>query len=251
MPPLIELREVSLLLDRRSGSEVRFALDAFELEAGEAVALTGPSGCGKSTLLNLVAGLRRPDAGTVRVGGVDLVSLPPARLDRHRGRLCGMVFQSFHLLAPFSALENVLIGLRFGARPQGGRRERAVAALERVGLAHRMGAKAAELSVGERQRVAIARAIAGEPALLLADEPTGSLDPATAAEVFALLREAGTEGGRSLLMVTHDRDLAAALPRRFDCSELVSHARGGVAGSPGPGPAAGSERPATEGGAGA
>jgi len=230
MDPLIQLREVSLVLGRSPRGEVRFSLEAFEVEAGEAVALTGPSGCGKSTLLNLVAGLRRADAGTLRVGGEDLARLAPSALDRHRGRLCGMVFQSFHLLAPFSALENVLIGLRFGARPRGGLRERAVAALERVGLAHRMEARPAELSVGERQRVAIARAIAGEPALLLADEPTGSLDPATSAEVFELLKETGTESGRTLVMVTHDRELAAALPRRFDCGALVtdtSRARGG------------------------
>ena len=218
------MRDVSLSLGASAPDQsVRFSLPAFEVEAGEAVALTGPSGCGKSTLLNLLAGLRRVDSGEVRVAGRDLGNLSVAELDRHRGKHLGMVFQSFHLLAPFTAVENVEIGLRFGVRqfPRRQRRDRALKVLRRVGLGERLQARPGEMSVGERQRVAIARAIAGAPSLLLADEPTGSLDPETGREIFALLREVAAEENRTLLMVTHDPELAAALPRVFDCSGLI------------------------------
>ncbi|MEM6675877.1 MAG: ABC transporter ATP-binding protein [Planctomycetota bacterium] len=222
---MIRLRDVSLRLGSAGqASSVRFDLPAFDVEAGERVALTGPSGCGKSTLLNLVAGLRRAHRGEVRVAGADLGGLSPARLDRHRGAHCGMVFQTFHLLAPFTAVENVTIGLRFGARRRTQARTRAVDVLRRVGLGDRLHARPDQLSVGERQRVAIARALAGDAPILLADEPTGSLDPDTGREIFDLLREVSEEGGRTLLMVTHDRTLAAELPRTFDCSGLVRSA---------------------------
>ena len=220
--PMVRLRDVSVRLGRPDHpTSVRFRLPAFEAAAGEMVALVGPSGCGKSTLLNLVAGLRRADEGEVVVAGTDLSTLRPARLDRHRGATCGMVFQTFHLLAPFTALENVAIGLRFGARRSAGARVVAADILRRVGLEHRLHARPDQLSVGERQRVAIARAIAGDVPILLADEPTGSLDPDTGREIFGLLRDVAAEGGRTLLMVTHDRALAAELPRTFDCSGLV------------------------------
>jgi ABC-type lipoprotein export system ATPase subunit len=147
--------------------------------------------------------------------------LHPAQLDRHRGTHCGMVFQSFHLLAPFTALENVCIGLRFGARKGSNRKERATEVLHRVGLGERLHARPERLSVGERQRVAIARALASGPSILLADEPTGSLDPETGREIFSLLREIAEEDGRTLIMVTHDPELAAKMPRTFDCSRLI------------------------------
>ncbi len=218
---MIRLRDVSLRFGNADrASSVQFRLPDFEVAAGEAVALTGSSGCGKSTLLNLVAGLRRADEGEVSVAGIDLATLSPAQLDRHRGAHCGMVFQTFHLLAPFTAIENVAIGLRFGARKRA-HSERASEALRRVGLGNRLRARSDQLSVGERQRVAIARAIAGDAPVLLADEPTGSLDPDTGREVFALLREVAAEDGRTLLMVTHDPALAAELPRHFDCAGLV------------------------------
>ena len=219
---MIRLRDVTLQLGEADRSpSLRFHLAEFEVAAGETIALTGPSGCGKSTLLNLIAGLRRPDSGEVSIAETDLATLGTAALDRHRGAHCGMVFQTFHLLAPFSAIENVAIGLRFGARKRAGARERASEALRRVGLGDRLRARPDQLSVGERQRVAIARAIAGEAPILLADEPTGSLDPQTGREIFSLLREVAAEDGRTLLMVTHDHALAAELPRRFDCSDLV------------------------------
>ncbi|MEL6427622.1 MAG: ABC transporter ATP-binding protein [Planctomycetota bacterium] len=224
---MIRLEAVTLRLGRAGpASEIVFSLPAFEAAAGEAIALTGPSGCGKSTLLNVVSGLRRADAGTVQVAGAELTRMGTAQLDRHRGAHCAMVHQTFHLLAPFSAVENVAIGLRFGARKRGDLRARAADVLRRVGLGERLNSRPAELSVGERQRVAIARAIAGEAPILLADEPTGSLDPATGREIFTLLRGVAEEDGRTLLMVTHDHGLAAELPRRFDCSGLVASVPG-------------------------
>ena len=219
---MIRLHDVSLCLGNADQvSSLRFHLPNFEVEAGDRVALTGPSGCGKSTLLNLVAGLRRADKGEVNVAGTELASLSTAQLDRHRGAHCGMIFQTFHLLAPFTAIENVVIGLRFGARKHTRARQRASEVLCRVGLGDRLYARPDQLSVGERQRVAIARAIAGEAPILLADEPTGSLDPETGREIFALLCEVAAENNRTLLMVTHDLALAADLPRRFDCTALV------------------------------
>ena len=220
---MVRLRDVRLRLGEGDrASSLWFRLPAFDAAAGETVAITGPSGCGKSTLLNLIAGLRRADEGEVTVAGVDLSTLGSAGLDRHRGAQCGMVFQTFQLLAPFTAVENVAIGLRFGSRSRGSARSRATDALHRVGLGDRLRARPDQLSVGERQRVAIARAVAGEASILLADEPTGSLDPTTACEVFDLLREVAAEGNRTLLMVTHDPALAARLSRSFDASGLIA-----------------------------
>ena len=219
---MIRLNKVSFCLGVSNvGCSVQFNLPSFEVETGEAVALTGPSGCGKSTLLNLVSGLRRTNTGEITVAGVDLATLSPAQLDKHRGEHCGMVFQNFHLLAPFTAIENVAIGLRFGSRKASNALKRATQVLRRVGLSGRLDFRPDQLSVGERQRVAIARAIAGDAKILLADEPTGSLDPDTGKEIFGLLREIAEEDGRTLLMVTHDLTLASELPRSFDCSGLI------------------------------
>ncbi len=220
--PMIDLREVAVQLGGDATQGVRFSLPSFAVAQGEHIALTGPSGCGKSTLLNLISGLRRPDAGSVKVAGTELTGLSEAALDRHRGQVCGHVFQSFHLLSPFTALENVMIGLRLAGYRRAECRQLAEAALDRVGLAERRRSRPATLSVGERQRVAIARAIAPDPPLLLADEPTGSLDATTGGEIFDLLRDTAVEAGRTFIMVTHDEALAAAMPQRFDCSALVS-----------------------------
>ena len=212
---MIQLRHVTLNLGSPGDTpSVRFELSKFEVEAGEAVALTGPSGCGKSTLVNLIAGLRRPDEGEVTVAGVDITTLSAAQLDRHRGAHCGMVFQSFHLLAPFTALENVGIGLRLGARKKSACRERAQEILCRVGLEHRLHARPGQLSVGEKQRVAIARALAARPQLLLADEPTAALDSSTGREVVELLKRLAREQSCSVLMVTHD-------PRILDVADRL------------------------------
>lgn len=197
---------------------VIFTLEELRIITGEAIAFTGPSGCGKSTLLNLIAGLVRVQSGSVRVLGTELGSLGTAALDQHRGRHIGLVFQNFHLLPAFTALENVQIGRRFARR---GDSSAAVEMLERVGLAHRLHTRVNRLSIGERQRVAIARALVGKPELLLADEPTGALDPRTGKQVFDLMRDLVREHGTTLLMVTHDPALAAELPRQFDCVNLI------------------------------
>ena len=219
---MIRLNKVSLRLGNASrSSSVQFDLPNFEAAQGEKIALIGPSGCGKSTLLNLVAGLYRADAGKIQVAGCNLPTLTPAQLDRHRGAHCGMVFQTFRLLTPFTAVENVAIGLRFGSRKGMDLQTKAREVLCRVGLSNRLHARPNQLSVGERQRVAIARAIAGGPSILLADEPTGSLDPKTGREIFRLLLEIAEADNCTLLMVTHDLTLASELPNRFDCSKLV------------------------------
>ena len=223
---MIRLNKVSLHLGNTDqNSSVHFELPHFEAKAGELVALTGPSGCGKSTLLNLISGLRRSEKGEVVVSGVDLKNLTPAELDRHRGANCGMIFQTFHLLAPFTATENVALGLRFGARNHKNPIKRAVEVLKRVGLGDRLDARPDQLSVGQRQRVAIARAIAGDAPILLADEPTGALDIQTGWEIFSLLKEIAEEDNRTLLLVTHDPAIAEKMPKSFDCSELVGPAK--------------------------
>jgi len=220
----VEVHECRLHLGNVGAEDVVFQLSDFSVSQSEYVALTGPSGCGKSTLLNLVAGLRQPDSGKIIVNGTELGQLSPSRLDTFRGQTMGFIFQSFNLLDSFSALENVMVGLRFGRTyPSTKQQFRATSLLERVGLERRLRTRPTSLSVGERQRVAIARAIANKPKLLLADEPTGSLDPTTAADVFRLIRDICHEEQCTLLLVTHDLELASQLPRQIDCRSLVRH----------------------------
>lgn len=207
---------------RRLGPGVVFECGGFTAEAGAQTALWGPSGCGKSTMLNLISGLLRPDSGKVIVDGLEIQDLGEGALDQFRGERLGFVFQTFNLLAPFTALQNVLLAMRFSDTvPESEWKDRAVGLLRRVGLEHRMHSKPRTLSVGEQQRVAIARALANRQKLLVADEPTGSLDPRNAAAVMDLLLELCAEQQLTMLLVTHDRGIAERLPALFDCSALV------------------------------
>jgi predicted ABC-type transport system involved in lysophospholipase L1 biosynthesis ATPase subunit len=179
-----------------------------EMRRGERVALLGKSGSGKSTLLNLLGGLDRPTSGTIEMAGRDLARMSGDDLARHRLATVGIVFQSFNLIASRTALDNVELPLVFAGRPPRERRDLARKALEAVGLGARLHHRPAELSGGEHQRVAIARALVNQPAILLADEPTGNLDSASAGDVVALLADHVRRNNTVLVLVTHDEELA-------------------------------------------
>lgn len=199
--------------------ELQRVLDvpSFTLEAGEQVAIAGSSGSGKTTFLNILAGILPTDGGSVRFGEVEVTSLSEAERDRYRARELGYVFQSFHLLGGYSALENVVLGSSFGP---GGDVAQARELLTRLGLAERLNHRPHQLSIGQQQRVALARALVGAPRLVLADEPTGNLDPRHALEALELLRELCREQGAALLLVSHDPAVLDSFERREDFAAL-------------------------------
>ena len=186
---------------------------SFRVQGGELVAIVGPSGSGKSTLLHVMGTLERPSSGVVRIGGVDAAQLDDRDVSRLRAQQIGFVFQQFFLAEHATVRENVADGLLYAGVPAAERCRRADEALERVGLSARSSFKPTKLSGGERQRVAIARALVGRPAIVLADEPTGSLDSTNGASIMALIRELNADGA-TIIMITHDGGLADQLPRQ-------------------------------------
>ncbi len=215
---MIQVRDLSL--DYPSGPERIHALTGIDLDIapGECVVLLGPSGSGKTSLLNLLGGLERPSRGTLRVGGLDLVGASDHDLARYRNRRVGFVFQSFHLDGRRSALENVILPLYFGQASLTRGRERARALLQRVGMGELCHRPVQRLSGGQRQRVAVARALICQPELLLADEPVGHLDDATAESVTELLIELHREQGLTLVATAHDDRLLGHAGRVLELS---------------------------------
>ncbi|MSR47256.1 MAG: ABC transporter ATP-binding protein [Planctomycetes bacterium] len=217
------MSETTAILDLRA-IEKRYGTDKnpvpvlrgidLRVDAGEYVAIVGPSGSGKSTLLNILGCLDRPTKGSYFLAGDDVAQMDDKSLSRVRNTRIGFVFQSFHLIPHLTVAENVEMPLFYARVPKAARRKKALELLERVGLGHRLKHVPSELSGGESQRTAIARALTTEPAMLLADEPTGNLDSTNSKAILQVLRDLHA-AGRTIVMITHDRDIAANAPRRI------------------------------------
>jgi putative ABC transport system ATP-binding protein len=223
---LIDTQDLSRTYELDGGRVVALAGVTLAVEAGDFVAVMGPSGSGKSTFMNLIGCLDRPTAGHYRLAGTAVESLDANGLARLRNREIGFVFQQFNLLPRIDALDNVELPMIYAGLDRRTRRERALAALERVGLAERAHHRPMQLSGGQQQRVAIARALVNAPSLLLADEPTGALDSRTATEILALFQDLNREGA-TLVLVTHDADVARHARRlvRFRDGRVIEDGR--------------------------
>ena len=214
--PLLEIRNLKKIYRTPEG-ETLTVLDVpeFALEERQQLVLRGASGTGKTTFLNCIAGILRPDNGSVRLNGIDMAAASEGRRDQLRAQTIGYIFQTFNLLQGYTCLENVLLGMSFG---RGADRVFARELLERVGLGDRLDYRPGQLSVGQQQRVAVARALANQPRLVLADEPTGNLDPRNAREAIKLIREICRESGAALLIGSHDQ---MVLEQFDDCQDLA------------------------------
>ncbi len=217
MPLLETLNLVKRFRDEEGRSQEVVDVPSFVVEEGEQAAIKGPSGCGKTTFLHLVSGILAADEGSIQVAGTELTSLSEARRDRFRAENIGYVFQSFHLMRDYTCLENVQLGMSFGP---GVDKNFARKLLEEVGLGHRLNYKAMALSVGQQQRVALARALANRPKLVLADEPTGSLDEENAGVALSMIRKLCQENGAALILASHDRAIVETFDTKVDFAAL-------------------------------
>jgi putative ABC transport system ATP-binding protein len=211
--PLVELRDVVKEYDSSPPTRALQGVSV-TIDAGELLSIVGPSGSGKSTLLHIVGTLDRHTSGDVRIAGLDTATLSDRQLSALRARQIGFVFQQFFLLSGMTAVDNVADGLLYSGMTLRTRRQRAIATLERVGLAHRLNHHPNQLSGGERQRVAIARALIGSPSLVLADEPTGNLDTKSSESIVELLHELNGDGA-TIVVITHEHEIADNFPRQI------------------------------------
>lgn len=215
---LLEVSNLSKSFRQPEGDPVEIlSVPRFEVDSGKQLAIRGESGSGKTTFLNLLAGILTADSGSVRLNQKELTSLSESERDRFRAQQIGYIFQTFNLLPAFTALENVLLGMSFGAKVD---HPRAMGLLKRVGLDGKENHFPAQLSTGQQQRVAVARALANQPVLVLADEPTGNLDAANAARALTLIREACQENHAALILVSHDRGLLGEMAEVVEWSDL-------------------------------
>jgi ABC-type lipoprotein export system ATPase subunit len=216
---MLDVRDLRKSFAGPEGGRVEVVrIPRFSLAAGEERALRGESGCGKTTFLNLVSGILAADSGTIAIDGTDMAKLAEPARDRLRAAKLGYIFQTFNLLQGFTVVENVVLGMSFS--DAGADVARARELLVRMGLGHRLDHFPRQLSTGQQQRVAVARALANRPALVLADEPTGNLDPRNAREALALIRDACRENGASLLIVSHDEAVLAQFGHVEDFTSL-------------------------------